>query len=357
MTTTSPYLPAAQVLIKGSHEQRVTLTLTDGTDTWTTSLLTGDLTVAEDWSPRAQLHAAIPNIFNLEELAAIDPREHTVRATINAGYIHPDGTEDVEQLFTGHLRERRVQRPSNVVQLEAWSDEGLVQDASWLAVGQFKTFVGVTEALEWFAGYALGTSVTIDSSVGNTYRADLTGSIPVEPGQNIWDIMAELALAANIRLYVDADGTWKIRAKVTEASVTEVTELANPSDSDDVLARNGYYSAAVLKYSWTDAGSVSHTIYGKYGTLPGRVYTSDLDTATTQLAADAAAQATLANLSTRGDSFVCTNVAAYWLRPESTVQVSLASGVEAAHLVKQVVFHLTSGTMTTTTRQPSNLGT
>jgi hypothetical protein len=354
---TAPYLSAAESLIRDSHEQRVTLTLTSGASSWATVLLGGELTLSEDWSPRAQLSAVIPNIFTVEQLADIDPRTNVVRAVVTAGYVHPDGTVDVHQLFDGHLRERLVSRPANTVQLSAWSDEGLAHDARWLAADEFKTFTGVTEALEWFAGYALGEPVAIDSSVGDGYRADLTASIPTPPGKQVWEFMNDLCLAANIRLFVDADGAWKIRGKVTEASTTDVTELAEVGDSTDALSRDsGYYSAAVLKYEWTDALDVDHIIYGRYGTLPGVVYYAELDTATTQAAANTAAQDTIRNLSTRGDSYDGTSPAAYWLRPGSTVRVTLADASVVDHILKSVVFHLANGTMKTTTRQPSNLG-
>ena len=357
MTIPAPYIFDSFALVNGSHEQRVTLELTDGETVWATPLLGGDLTLSEDWSPRASFNAVIPNAFTLAELAALDPRLGSARATVTAGYVHPDGTVDAHPLFTGHLRERRVTRPDNVVHLDAASDEALTQDAKWMATDQFKSFAGVTEALEWFAGYALGETVAITSSVGAGYRADLTSSIPVTAGAEVWEFMADLALAANVRLFVDSAGVWKITAKTTEASTTDVTELGgNVSDSEDILARNGYYSAAVLKYEWTDALDVDHVVIGKYGTLPGRVYYAEHDTAITQTAANTAAQDSIRNLSTRGDSYVCKAVAMYWLRPGDTVRVTLANGTDVSHIVRQVVFHLTNGTMTVTTREPSNLG-
>ena len=356
MTDTAPYLPGTAELVKSSHEQRAVLELTNGTDVWTSTLLSGDITLDEAWSPRAQLGAVIPNAFTPAELAAIDPRLNTLRVTVTAGYVHPDGTVDLHPLLTGHLRERKARRPGNTLQLEAASDEALTQDAGWLSTDTFKTFAGVTEALEYFASYATGTAVTIDSSVGPGYRVDLTGSIPVKAGTSVWDFMADLAHAANVRLFVDSDGTWKIRAKATAASTTDITVLDTASDSEDTLSRNGYYSAAVLRYEWTDASDVDRTIIARYGTLPGKVYTQDFDTAITQSAADAAALNAVKGLSTRGDSYTCTDVAAYWLRPGDTVRVLLADGSTVDHIAQQIVFHLTAGTMTVTTRQPSNLG-
>lgn len=351
----APYIDGTEALVTGSHEQRVLLTLTAGEVSWTMTLLSGDLTLSEDWSPRGQFTAVVPNVFTLAELAAIDPRTGTIAAVVTAGYVHPDGTVDMHPVFTGHLRERRVVRPGNLVHLQAWSGEGLAQDAGWLEIDEFKSFGGVTEALEWFASYATGETITMTSSVGLAYRADLTGSIPTPPGTSVWDFMSDLALAADVRLYVDPDGGWTIADKATAAD-PDATSLASSSGSEDVLSRNGYYSAAVLTYSWRDAMDVDHTITGRYGSLPGRVFTVRYATAMTQGQADAAAQATVANLSTRGDSYVCTDVAKYWLRPASTVNVALASGTDVDHLVKAVTFHLVNGTMTTTTREPSNLG-
>lgn len=355
--TTTPYLDAAEALVRTSHEQRVSLTLTSGAESWTMALLAGDLTLDEGWSPRGQLSASIPNAFTVEELAAIDPRTNTVRATITAGYIHPDGTPDVHQLFDGHLRTRDVMRPANTVQLQAWTDDGLAHDARWLATDLFKSFAGVTEALEWFASYATGETITIDSSVGSAYRADLTASIPTTPGRKVWEFMDELCLAAGVHCFVDADGAWKIRGKVDEASTTDVTVLADVTDSKDGLTRDDdYYSAAIIKYSWRDALGAEYEVFGRYGTLPGKVYYAERETSATQGAADDAAQSVVKSLSTRGDSYDGTSPACYWLRPSRTVRVTLADGTTADQILKSVVFQLAAGTMRTTTRQPSNLG-
>jgi hypothetical protein len=355
--STSPYLPAAGDLVRTSHEQRVTLTLTSGEESWSTALLGGDLTLDEGWTPRGQLSAVIPNIFSVDQLAAIDPRTSIIRATITAGYVHPDGTVDVHQLFDGHLRSRDVMRPANTVQLQAWTDEGLAHDARWLAADLFKSFAGVTEALEWFASYATGDTITMDSSVGTTYRADLTASIPTVPGRPVWEFMDELCLSAGVHCFVDPDGGWKIRGKVDEASTTDITVLDDVDESEDGLTRDqDYYSAAVIKYSWQDALGDDHEIFGRYGTLPGKVYYTERETSATQTSADLAAQSIVKSLSTRGDSYIGTSPACYWLRPSRTVRVTLADGTTVDQILKSVVFQLAAGTMRTTTRQPSNLG-
>jgi hypothetical protein len=355
--STAPYLPAAGDLVRTSHEQRVSLTLTSGAESWTTALLGGDLILDEGWTPRGQLSAVIPNVFTVDELAAIDPRTSIVRATVTAGYVHPDGTADVHQLFDGHLRSRDVRRPANTVQIQAWTDEGLAHDARWMAAELFKSFLGVTEALEWFASYATGTTVVMDSSVGFGYRADLTASIPTAPGREVWEFMDELCLAAGVHCFVDPDGEWKVRGKVDEASTTDITVLADVSDSEDGLTRDDdFYSSAVIKYAWQDALGDDHEIYGRYGTLPGKCYYTERETSATQTSADIAAQSIIKSLSTRGDSYQGVSPACYWLRPSRTVRVTLADGTVTDQILKSVVFQLAAGTMRTITRQPSNLG-
>jgi hypothetical protein len=354
---TAPYLDAAAALLTTSHEQRVTITLTAGEESFSSVLLAGDLTAEEGWSPRWQLSGVIANGFTVGQLAALDPRRHDVGVIVDAGYIHPDGTADIHRLFTGHLRFRQVMRRSNTIQLQAWSEEGLAHDARWMDPEQFKSFTGITEALAWFASYATGRTVTIDSSIGPGYRADLTASIPTVAGRPVWDIMEELCLAVGVHCYVDVDGSWKVRGKVSAASTTDVTVLGKVTDTEDSLTRDqDYYSAAVLKYTWTDAMDVDHEIIGRYGDLPGRVYYAELETSTTQGAADLAARDVVRSMSTRGDSYVGTSPAAYWLRPSRTVRVPLPDGTTVDHIIKAVTFQLASGTMRTTTRQPSNLG-
>lgn len=359
MTAPTPYLPATPDLIRGSHDQRTVLTISDGVKTWTMGALSGTLTLSEDWSPFGQFTATVANTFTPEDLAALDPRKK-LTVTLSAGYVHPDGTADLHPVFTGQLDGRLGKQPAGILDLRASTAETLAQEARWLAAATWKTFAGVTEALEWLAGYATGAAVTMASSVGYLYRPDLVASIPLAPGQQVWDVMASIALSAGVRLYVDVNGAWTMAPKATTAATT-ATYLSTGNGgivdtADDELSRDGYYGAAVLTYQWRDAASVDHTMIGTYGAPGAKTFTDTLPTPVTQSQANAAAQATVANLSTRGDSYTCTAVAVYWLRPGDTVEVTLADGTTARHIVKAVTFQYTAGTMTVTTREPTNLG-
>lgn len=355
----APYRLDAADLIRGSHEQRATLTVTGPGGTWTPAILAGSLTLSEDWSPYAQVSLSVANEFSAADLAGMDPRG-SLTAELTAGYVHPDGALDLHPIFTGQVQERTEKDPSKVLELTAASADMFAHDARWLGAATWKTFAGVTEAVNYFAGYATGKTVDAVSSLGVKFRPELVASIPLEPGQLIWDVLADLALAAGVRVYVDTAGTWTVAAKPSTAGETAAYLSTGGGglvyESEDRLGRSGYYAAAVLRFKWRDAGGVDHDVTGTYGTAGAKTYTDTRAYPANQSQADAAALDTVRNLSTRGNGYECKAVAAYWIRPGMTVQVTLATGAEARHIVRAVTFDLAAGTMSVITREPTNLG-
>lgn len=356
---TGLYRADAADLIRGAHEQRATLTLSRGAANWITAPLAGSLTLAEDWSPFGQLSATVANTFSPADLALVDPRE-TLDVVLDAGYIHPDGTEDVHRLFTGQLEDRTARNPGAVLDLKASTADLFTHESAWMNPATWHTFVGVTEAVRWLAEYALGGPVVLVSSLGTGYRADLVTAIPTRTGTGIWSVIADIALAANVRVYVDVDGVWTIAPRASLAGVTAAYLSTGGGgiieSTQDTLSREGYHAAAAVTFAWTDAAGVEREITGKYGAAGKKTYTETRAYPASQGQADAAAQAVVRAQSTRGDSYQCEGVAAYWLRPGDTVQVTLANGAEARHIVRRVTFNFTLGTMTVLTREPSNLG-
>jgi len=357
---TFPYRESTPDLIRQAHEQRVRLTLSNGTTTWTVEPLTGTLTLAEDWSPFAQLRSTIANTFLPGELSLIDPRTD-LDVVLEAGYIHPDGAVDLHPVFTGQLEERKARNPSGVVDLQASGAEVFAHEAKWMDADTWKTFAGVTEAVAWLAGYALGgTAPAVLSTLGNLYRPDLVNAVPLVTGQDIWEAIGDIALAANVRVFVDVDGTWTIAPRATLAGVTAAYLSTGGGgivdSSEDVLTRQDYHGAAAVKFEWRDAGGIDRQVIGKYGASGTKTYSETRKYPVNQTQADGVAQAIVRNQSTRGDSYQCNGVAVWWLRPGDTVQVSLANGTEARHIVRRIVFDFMSGTMQVTTREPSNLG-
>lgn len=355
----TPYRDDAAELIKVAHEQRVTCQLVRGATTWDTALLSGSLTLSEDWSPFAQFSGTIANGFTPDELAQIDPR---VPFTVNlsAGYVHADGYADVHPIFTGQLEERELKQPAGVVDVRASSAELFTHDAGYLGADTWKTFTGVNEAVEWFIAYANGgTPVTVLSHLPTAYQPSIVTSIPVGTGDSIWEILDDITTTAGVRLYVDTNGQWTIAPKAKVAGVTSAFLTTGGggivSNSTDRLTRDGYSGAAAITFKWKDAGGVDRVMVGTYGTSGAKTYTAERKRAVTQLQATTAAQNTVKMLSTRGNTFTLESVAAYWLRPGETVQVTLANGVETRHIVKSVTFDLAAGTMRVQTREPSNI--
>ena len=141
--------------------------------------------------------------------------------------------------------------------------------------------------------------------------------------------------------------------------------LARCCTMDQMLDPRRRATAAVRspRYSWTTPTG-DQEITGSWAPAPTtgtrgqgqKTLVLDREGQITQYGADEAARAVVENVSTRGDSYTLQAVACYWLRPGHTVQVDLANGSSARHIVKQVVFHLGQGSMTVTTREPNNLG-
>ncbi len=359
---TGIYRAGTDELIRSAHEQRATLTLSDGVTTWTAAPLTGTLALSEDWSPFGQLASVLANTFTPEDLAQIDPRA-TLDVVLSAGYVHPDGIVDVHPVFTGQLEERKARNPAGVVDIKASSAELFTQEAGWLDADTWKNFVGVTEAVSWLVGYALGGTAfnpVITSSLGYGYRADLVNAVPLVTGQSMWEAIADIALAAGVRVYVDTDGTWTIAPKASLAGTTAAYLSTGGGGivdtSEDVLTRDGYNGAAAVKFAWKDAGGTEHVVVGKYGDQGKKTFSQERKYPVSQGQANDAAQAIVKTQSTRGNTYECNGVAAYWLRPGDTVQVTLANGTEARHIVKKITFNFTAGTMSVVTREPSNLG-
>lgn len=354
----SPYRDDAADLIRATHEQRVTCTLTRGAASWAGTLLAGSLTLAEDWSPFAQFTGTIANTFTTADLVQLDPRE-ALTVTLDAGYVHPDGLEDLHTLFTGQLEERRLRNPESVVDIKASSAELFAHENEWLGADTFKTFAGVNEAVAYFVSYATNTTVTLASHLPAGHSpADVTG-IPLETGDSLWQVLEDIATKANVRLFVDVDGVWTIAPKAAVAGETSAFLTTGNGGivekSQDYLSRDGYAAAAAVSYKWKDAGGVERTVRGTYGATGKKSISVERKWAATQTQANAAAQGIVKMLSTRGNGYSLEAVAAYWLRPGMTVQVTLANGAEARHIVKSVTFNLLAGTMRVETREPSNI--
>jgi hypothetical protein len=366
---TTPYAPTALDTIRNTHRQKCTATFYPATgDPVELVINDGQVALAEHWSPHAQVQLSC-SVGGLDAatLAAMDPRQSPI-LEVKAGYIYPGAGEDVHTLATTHLTERRVIQPGDGLELQADSAELLAQDVLWLEATQTRSYVGLGEAITALLAY-VAPGMTLDHDLGAYYRPDLTSAVVLEQGQPVWDVLYHLALTAGLWLYVQDDGSWRLTTKATQAATTSVYLGSTGPGSivtklDDVLSRNGYYTAAMVRYQWKNTSGVDQEIVGTWAPTAAagwkgsgqKTLLIERKGAISQFNADQAARLTVKNMSTRGASYQVDAVAAYWLRPGMTVQITLANGTVERHICKQVVFHLGSGSMTVTTREPSNLG-
>lgn len=364
---TAPYASQALETIRTTHRQKVSATFHPVTGNPIELVVNdGNVTLSEAWSPHAQVHLSCAGGLSVEQLASMDPRQ-APRIEVKAGYIYPGAAEDVQLLATAVLAERRVMQPGDGLELEANSAEMLAQDVIWMEATQTRSYLGVGEAIDALLDYA-GAGVLVHD-MGAKFRPDLTSAVELEQGTSLWEVIYHLALQAGRWLYVGADGTWRCTAKASVAGTTSVYLATSGPGSivtkaDDVLSRNGYYSAALVRYSWKDSAGADQEMVGTWAPpaaagMKGsgqKTLVLERKGRATQFGANEAARLTVKNMSTRGASYQVDAVAAYWLRPGHTVQVTLANGTTVRHICKQVVFHLGSGSMTVTTREPSNLG-
>lgn len=367
-TITAPYSPAALETVKATHRQDFYAEATTAAGT-TYRLQVSDATVSfsEDYSPRVQAVVSCANNLAPAALRELDPRAH-LKLGIYAGYIYPGAESDVQLLTTLTASTRGASQPGDVLELVGHSAEVRAHECKWLQAAQVKTFQGVAEAVQWLANYAVAPATAeLVTSVQASYRPDLVTAVALEPGLVLWEVMHALAASAGLMLYVDSYGVWRLEPPASVLGETAAYLVPGPNSTvtklDDILSRTDYAEAALIRFTWKDAGG-DQTIIGTYApTVPGvpygaglKVWESERPGPITQHNANEAARLAVVQLSTRGNAYTIDAAAHYWLRPGMTVQLQTAEGAVIRHICKTVTFSISAGSMTVTTREPSNLG-
>jgi hypothetical protein len=328
------------------------------------------VTFDEQRAPRctAVLTCAAPT--DLALLERIDPRT-LARVEVTAGYARPDGLTDSHPLATLGLRRRRVDRPSDSMDLDAAGDEALVTDAGRYTTGTLST---ATTA-------AAIAQVITDTLPGATVVTTVTDPGPAVSGLELtdadrWDLIDDHADQIDVDVYDDgtASGTWTITDRPTLTTPTlELTVglYGTILTSQAGLTRDDpWANEVILRHEWTPRWSptpgetrvivaTGRITSGPYIAAPGNTRQTRVERKhpTTQAQADAAALSIVARTVTRGRSLSLRAVAAYWLRPGMTIGVQLPLGDMESHLVAAVTFDPGAGVMDITTRVPDNTGT
>jgi hypothetical protein len=367
MSQPAPYASDTSDLLTRSlsHLAYAAVVMPDG-ERYALNLRGGRVTFDENTAPRAsaQVECKVPDDDAL--LGRMDPRTGA-RLVIEAGYRRPDGLDDVQALVNLGLRSRRIQRPADTFTLEGLGDEALVIDKG-PAVGA--SITGATTAAAITANIQNALPAAVVTVTGTPGPA-----VVAEAYDDIWDRIQDLSDRASLRVFDDGTGAWRIEdvpgiAIVKHELSVGPTGTITASDAglsrDDDTGAGEWANMVILVHKWTPAGAVESVISsrrriqsGPYAAVSPNIKAIRIDrtSAITQANADLAAAALVARTVTRGRSFQCSAVAAYWLRPGMTVQVTLPAGEPEKHLVTRVSFDLATGRMDVTTRLPDNTGT
>ncbi|MDQ5821178.1 MAG: hypothetical protein M3540_07050, partial [Actinomycetota bacterium] len=193
----------------------------------------------------------------------------------------------------------------------------------------------------------------------------MVSGLVIDPGTDLWASMADVAARVGAWLYVTEDRTWRVRSRPVVGSIAlalTVGEAGTIITSEAGMSREGWANYTILEYRFRD-GAGDQTVYGRAKVIDGplrpaaagyRMHTETRNIKATQDQADAAAGSVLRNLVTRGRTLTLRAIAAYWLRPGETIEVTLPTGETETHLVRSVSFTPAAGTMDVVTRQPND---
>lgn len=310
----------------------------------------------------AKVTIKIPDATTLDRL---DPREG-VRLEIYAGYDF-GSSSDSHMIANLLLTDRNVKRPDNVVELDASSDEILVIES--VAFSRYDPLQNtITNAIKGLLEEALPHANTFYNGTKTAVPGDL---VRVEKGGDWWSLIMDLTNRIDAELFDDGLRRWYLRPRPSVAGEPSanlrVGEGGVIITSSTGLSRSGEWANSVLvKYTWTDTNDVEQVRWGSssatgpyaFNIIGRKAYTEERkDIAITTAEANKVAKGILARRLAYGRTFSIRAISHYWLRPGMTVNVKLPTGDEEKHLVKSVMFDLTSGWMDVDTRLPDYVNT
>jgi hypothetical protein len=165
------------------------------------------------------------------------------------------------RFFNLKVRSATVDLATQRIGLDLASDESLLQDYALLdtqpyAPAKLTAKTAVEFALGKIGAYlqsgASDATITADASVW-------------EPGDDAWGYVQSLLDAAQLRLYCDEQRRWYL----TTSYITGVTRsIAYGTDyvgvNQTTTLDGEFYSAAVVKYTWTDDAGIQQVAYDTY---------------------------------------------------------------------------------------------
>lgn len=367
--TTAPFHPSVAQLLPQTHDQTLrAIAVPPGHDPIPLAVDDYSIRWDENRSPRvhATLVCAVPEDAAILDL--LDPRS-IVRIQVLVRYRLPDGTYDEHQVADLHLRTRRVKRPENVMTLTCASDEALLIDAA--------------PAAPYYEGVLLHDSCvayitqTIEQLAASTPIAAPTVEVSTGPGPaftcdafptDFWGCIIDAADALDASLYDNGDRVFRLAPHryTTAESALALTVGQNGTliTSDSGVDRDQWWNSVIVMWTWLNRTSpdtpdriwaVSKIKAGPLApaTAGRRSFFEQRQGQVTAAIAERVAQTIMRRLLARARTYELEAIAAWWVRPEDTVTITLPTGNQERHLVASVTFR-TGGLMSLKTRLPDN---
>jgi hypothetical protein len=195
-------------------------------------------------------------------------------------------------------------------------------------------------------------------------------AVAVDKVEDRWQALVDLADRINAQVYDDGLRRWHLDpVPVVLAGTPDLAVTVGTGGTvlvaEEGIERDTWHNYVLLVYRWRNAAGVDQQVVatayvsggalGVLGDAGRRIYREQRNVATTQAEANLAAAAVLARVYSRGATLTIRAVAAYWLRPGHTVDVTLPDGQTRRRLVARVSFDVTAGTMDVSTRLPLDL--
>lgn len=357
----TPYSPtAAQWISESPLEHSVSLSLPGRN----VPVKDGTLTYHGTTIPSYTAEVTIPLTEDTASLLdSLDPRR-ALAASIFAGYRYPDGEVDIQHMGQLYVRDVDENLQDSTISASLASAEALLEEARVLWNGEISALprTGVPEAVRHIITKVIPTAV-VTSEVPDGTGSQIMADLVVELDEKWLDVLEEVTQAADLRLSVDRSGTFRLDRRTETVGAPVATLATGETGTVTTMTRRRSLDqwANVVRLRAPEPGveddatvsGIAEVRGGSFGTstVPRRVYAQRFDRPATVATLNARAATLLRRLFTLGTGFNITAVSAYWLRPDSTVDIKPPDGTTTRQLIRNITFNLGDGTMALSTRE------
>lgn len=312
-------------------------------------------------APRVVAEVTLPAPATPADAAYTDHRQGA-RLVVEAGYRLTDGEVLLGTLADLQVRDRVLNRPPHTVTVTAAGAEALVLDRPHHAAYTLPAGMPLVTVVRTVLDLALGAG-TYTLTADPTVTYPLPAALDVPAAADPFDLLETLTDAAGAYLYADELGAWWLTPEPTPGTPAVQLHTGDGGTLTELqadLTRDLYATEVLLVHEWTDTDA--RRIVGRGRVLPAadgparRTRVVRRSTPVAQGTAAAAAVELARRLQLAAGGLLFTAVADYRLRPGATVEVLDELTGATVQLLTSVTFDLSTGLMTCSTRDATDLG-